>query len=115
MSIYRDLSEPATAPTAAPGGGEKLEKYYPSVTFTKDCFPELSKLDVGDLADITFICKVVSKEESENYSCARLELHKASIGDVAKDAPKLSTTQAITVKNDADVALEAISAIKRTL
>lgn len=105
---YRDLGEEVLgSPVEAPS------KHYPSVTFTKESFPELNKLDVGSEAALSFVVKVVSKEESENYSCVRVELKEAAVESVKKEA--ISKDVAIKVKNDADVALEAISAIKRTL
>jgi len=110
--IYRDLG---TSSSPCSTANAPAEKFYPSVSFPALNFPELKDLDISDKVEITFICRLTSRHESETGSSVCMDLMECAVMNVSKEdeTEKKKVTAVIEVKNEADVALEAVIFRKR--
>ena len=109
--VYHSLAEKPMQ-TSAPESS--LEPYYPSVHLTADQFPELFAFDVSDGLEVSFKCKIVSKNESEHSSSLCLELRSGAVSGNSKGeyGDKETPAPIVIVLNEASEALAKLTGAK---
>ena len=79
----RDMGQTRETCEAISSGGNKKEKYYPSVSINTEQLPELSDMKIGSKVSLHIVGKICGARQDKDNTSYDIEIRECGIGDKA--------------------------------